>query len=995
MRKLIFVIISIFFLTVLSVNLFGQGTGLVANLTTVDNICGQGGSATITINSSCSGNPTITWNTLQTGATINNLIAGSYSVVISDAAPCVDTIINFNIVASNDLVVSIGSSGDRCAGSVTLNTFVMGANPANVDFLWNNPAASTTQSITLNGAGGYNYSCTASYGSCTNTADISIIVGNLDFNVVCSPTICVGGTVSAGVNFISGTGPYQYNWSTTQFNPGITISSAGNYAVTVTDTYSDCSASRSFTVDAVPAVAVTIDYEDISCHDKNDAWATAIATGGTAPYGYMWYGIMPTATITQLMAGNYSVVATDSYGCTGSASVLIQNPPEFKYSVTPNQAICYGEQADINVNATGGVQPYLYDWSDLPGMDTDNRIVSPTETTTYTVTVLDANGCTFTPQTTTVTVSQPIVIDVVKQDVLCHGECTGKVTLGITGSTPASYFLYSWLSPTNTMQGLCVGDYDVTVTDMYGCFSSASFEITEPDTIYLTTFSGPATCFGYNDGFVEVDVVGGVPYIDAQGSFYNYQWTNGSTADSLATYAGMHSVTVTDANSCSHIASAFVAQPEAIYVTPAWGGTICIGESFSAFVNATGGTGPYDFVWIGSDAATSYGNEIIVSPDVTTTYQLITTDNVGCFGPIQNIIVNVNPVINIVSIGSAPADICIGETVEVEMEIEGGNGGPYTIERINHGIVNMPSTFYPNVTGYYVFEVSDDCGSPTDKDSIYVTVHPKPQVSFYADKTASCPPSLFVFTETTPEQGQTYLWDFGDGGFSELKYPVHTYSTTGTYDVSLTAWSEWGCKRVRTYENMITIYPEPRADFAGTPELVSVFNPMIEFVNYTEGGDLYFWDFGDGNSTLWTRMPQVHFYNDIGEYEIMLIAKNQHECKDTAYKRIRVHDEFTFYAPEAFTPNGDGLNDVFYVTGHGIDANQFYFVVYDRFGIKVFETNSFNVENPTRMAWDGTHNGSAVKGDPILTNGLYNWYCSFFDISGKPRSESGTVTLMR
>ena len=194
---------------------------------------------------------------------------------------------------------------------------------------------------------------------------------------------------------------------------------------------------------------------------------------------------------------------------------------------------------------------------------------------------------------------------------------------------------------------------------------------------------------------------------------------------------------------------------------------------------------------------------------------------------------------------------------------------------------------------------------------------------------------------------------------------------------------------------MITIYPKPRAEFAGTPEVVSIFNPMVEFINYTEGGQTYFWDFGDGATTLWTSMPQVHFYNDLGEYEIMMIAKNQYECYDTAYKKIRVHDEYSFYAPDAFTPNGDGLNDVFYVTGHGIDPSQFYLVVYDRFGSKVFEANVFDQNNLYNMAWDGTYNGDALKGDPILTNGIYRWYCSFVDLNGKPREESGKVTLIR
>jgi len=211
----------------------------------------------------------------------------------------------------------------------------------------------------------------------------------------------------------------------------------------------------------------------------------------------------------------------------------------------------------------------------------------------------------------------------------------------------------------------------------------------------------------------------------------------------------------------------------------------------------------------------------------------------------------------------------------------------------------------------------------------------------------------------------------------------------------LTAWSQYGCKKVREIENLITMYPVPRAEFSGTPEVVSIFNPLIEFINYTEGGSTYFWDFGDGATTLWTNEPQMHMYNALGDFTIMMIAKNQYECYDTAYKSIHVHDEYTFYAPDAFTPNGDGLNDVFYVIGHGIDPTQFYLVIYDRFGSKVFETETFDSDNPYRMAWDGSHNGSVVKGDPVMTNGMYRWYCSFADLNGKPREESGTVTLVK
>jgi gliding motility-associated-like protein len=964
---------------------------LDVTLNTFDISCGQQGSASITVNSSCTGSPTITWSNGFVGATANNLPAGNHSVTVSDGATCTDTTINFTIATNNTFAVSISTVGNACNGPVTATANIMGANPASVTFAWNTIPAAATQSVILSTAG--TYTVNASYGTCSDSDNYTFVSGNFDFSVVYTPTICVGGAGSAGINIIDGIGPYQFEWSDGTIGAGINIIAGGNYCVTVTDLGSGCSDVKCVTITENPAISVSIDSENITCFGKQDGTATAVATGGDGSYEYMWSTFMPIQTLDGLIDGNYSVTVNDGNNCSGTATVFISEPEQFFYTISPNQGICFGAQADITVLPVGGVQPYSYEWSDVFGLNTDSRTVTPANTTTYIVTVLDANSCTYTPQQTTVTVSQPISIDVATVDVLCHGVCNGSATLVITGGIPP--FAYSWGSTTDFIQNLCAGDYSVSLTDLYNCEGSADFSITEPDTIYVSTMSGPATCFGYSDGFAEVHATGGVPFTNEFGSFYQYQWSTGNTQDSIGIYAGNHSVTVTDANGCSHVAFAFVDQPEAVYVTEPFSGTICIGEEFSTYVHATGGLGPYDFVWHGTDDSTWYGESLTVSPIVTTSYTLTVTDFRGCFGPSKFVTVTVNPAISIVSTSSTPAAVCIGESIGVEMSIIGGNGGPYNIFSDDNGIVNMPYTFYPAETGYYGFSVSDNCGSPGDQDSIFVTVHPLPQVAFYADKTESCPPGVFQFTETSPDFGQTYLWDFGNGGFSVQKTPLHTYDETGVYDVSLTAWSEYGCQRTKLYNNMIVIHPKPRAEFAGTPELVSVLNGQVEFVNYSEGGIIYFWDFGDGYSSVWTTDMQIHTYEEVGEYDIMLIAKNQYDCLDTAYKKIRVHDEFAFYAPTAFTPNGDGLNDMFYVIGHGIDKTQFYLVVYDRFGNKTFETTEFDEENPSKMAWDGSSNGSVLKGDKILTNGTYSWYCTFVDFTGKPHEESGTVTLIR
>lgn len=969
---------------------------LNVSLSTINNACGQVGSASITVNSSCNGNPTIAWSNGDFGANTTNLAAGNYSVTITDDAPCGDTIINFTITTITNFAVSITTTGNPCIGPVTATANVMGANPGNVTFAWT--GGSHSQNLVLTAPG--TYTVTATYGSCIDTDSYTLIDANFDFSVNYTPIICAGSTGAAQFNLISGTGPFMYEWSGgvgTLIGPGVGINAPGNYCLTVTDMASHCQLTKCFTVTQVPAVSVAITKKDITCFNFNDGEVTALATGGTPDYTYVWNGYIHGASMNNLISGNYSVVVTDDNGCTGAATTFVENPEQFFYNISPNQGICFGDQADIHVNAVGGILPYLYSWNDSPAMNSSDRTVSPPNTTQYTVTVYDANGCQYPAQSTTVIVSQPIIINVDIEDLDCHSVCNGSAVLNIEGGVPP--FVYSWGSSTNYFENLCAGDYSVSLTDQYGCAGSANFIITEPDTIYLSINSGPATCWGYNNGFAEVGVIGGVPFTNEFGSFYQYQWSNGMTQDSINVGFGYYNVTVSDANGCKHIATAFIDQPPAIFVTPAWGGRICIGESFTTQVNATGGTvinsSSYDFVWLGSDGTIWYGPSLTVSPIITTSYQLITNDDSGCFAPIQNITVQVNPVINISGTSTSLDDICIGESIIVEMVVEGGNGGPYTINMQHSGIINMPYTFYPQTTGYYSFTVSDNCGSPTDKDSIYVVVHPLPQAGFFADHTSSCPPGVFQFTETTPDYGQTYLWDFGDGGFSVQKNPTHTYSKTGTYPVSITVWSEFGCKRTRSYNNMIFIHPTPRAEFTALPELVSVLNGQVELTNYSDGATTFFWDFGDGSTSMWTTEMQMHTYYEVGEFDIMLVAKNQYECLDSIYKKIRIHDEYAFYAPDAFTPNGDGVNDLFYVIGHGIDKSQFRLVIYDRFGSKVFETEIWDEENPHRMAWDGSHNGSVSKGDKIISNGMYRWYASFVDFVGKPHEESGTVTLIK
>ncbi|MCF0207419.1 MAG: SprB repeat-containing protein, partial [Bacteroidales bacterium] len=470
------------------------------------------------------------------------------------------------------------------------------------------------------------------------------------FTVSHSTVLCDGSESTAMVNIINGGGGntdvFWFEWSTGEISQVIPIYSAGNYSVTVTDTYNACNKSMNFEILQAPNVNLQLIKTDVTCYGFNNGIMSAVPSNGVEPYEYSWSTTLHNQTIDNLVPGTYSVTVTDANGCSARATASIIEPPLFLYSVTPNQGICYGDETNITATATGGTQPYTYEWSD--GVTGEfNRIISPEVTTSYTVTVTDANGCTNAPQTTRVLVSQTIVPNLTKHDILCHGECNGSAELNLQGGIPP--FTFTWDSNTDYINNLCAGSYSVDITDAYNCTATTSFTITEPDTIYVATLSGPATCYGYSDGFVQADVHGGVQF--PVGEPYNYRWDNGQTTAHASANAGYHTVTVTDANGCAHTGTIFVDQPQPIFLsvpTPN-GGTICIGETFHTQTNATGGRGPYNFDWSSNDGFEWHGHNFTASPTTTTTYTLSVTDAHGCTATPRQMVVSVNPPISILS----------------------------------------------------------------------------------------------------------------------------------------------------------------------------------------------------------------------------------------------------------------------------------------------------------------------------------------------------------
>jgi gliding motility-associated-like protein len=802
------------------------------------------------------------------GASVNNLCAANYTVTVTDANGCTAST-TVNIIQPNALIASISHTDVTCHNACDAQAtavYVGGTGP--YTFLWT-PSLQSTPTATGLCDGVHNLTVTDSMGC---TANASVVVTEPTLLAVSTTTTnsnCGNADGSACASVIGGSPPFIYSWNdpATQSTSCANSLNAGVYTISITDN-NGCSVTNVANVNDNLAPIVTIPTSsDVTCGGAANGSAQGSISGGILPYSINWVpGGQNTTFVNGLSGGIYSMVVTDSVGCTGSASVTINEPSPLISGIISsfNTSCNLSCDGSATVLAGGGTAPYTYLWNDLAAQTTTTATGLCAQT--YSVTTTDFNGCTSTSM---VTITEPTPVTITLDtliNILCNGGNNGQVMVVASGGTPG--YTYNW-TPSGSgpsITNLIAGSYQVTVTDLNTCTQTATFTVQEPAPLVLSPNSNPSTC-GSANGSAGVSVLGGV-------SPYSYFWTPTSLATAIIpnVAAGTYSVTVTDFNGCTATSSSTVTDLPGPVLNSGSFTTVepsCHGfANGSATVIATGGQPLYTYVWNTVPAQTTQTATALPAG----VYQVTVFDQNECAvtGTVQ--VFEPTPTQVIVS----PTDtICIGMQSPIYAAGFGGTQ-PYTYTwNPNLGSTGGPFLVAPTLPTTYTVSVVDNHGCTSG--FAYPTVFVHPQISVTATDVSVCDgSSVIISAAASGGTGGPYTYSWSNG----VSTDAQTVSPTGATSIDYTVTAnDMNCSVAVTDVATVVINPQA-VSFINAPVTSGCEDFTANFTAISNLGTTFDWDFGDGSSQG-SGSPVTHTYTNSGLYTVTVTVTTALGCVST------------------------------------------------------------------------------------------------------------------
>jgi gliding motility-associated-like protein len=895
---------------------------------------------------------------------------------VKDAHGCTQTI-PATVSQPNPLTFSLSSATEPSCfggsnGQITVNT-ATGGTPAylySIDF--NTPQASTT--FTGLSAGLHIIGVIDAH-QCLDSIHVLLSEpAQLVADTISTQSIsCFGGNngaITIGVS--GGTYPYSYTWPQA---PAITDSLgvnlvAGTYSTYITDA-NGCKDTVTATLSQPSQLVPSIgSLDSISCFGANDGSVVVNATGGTQPYAFTLDGgtSQNSGIYTGLTPGAHTVAIQDAHGCDTSISFSTYEPPLLTDTVlTTINDSCFGQcDGSITVAASGGTLPYLF------SIDGVNFASATTFTglcanPSYTITVKDRNNCQNNIQDAII---QPAPVVLTPQDSVpptCNNGPNGSFAVLASGGAGGTY-MYSVdggpYQTNDTFYNQAVGSHVVFAKDSNGCSGSYTITILNPPpTSFYTSSVINDSCYGSSTGSITILVTGTtVPY--------SFVWSRPTSTDSVLSGipVGTYKVTVTDGNGClvySADSVNTVTQPTSVGGTETMLPVSCYGGSNGCItVVDTGGTAPYTNSWSNGNMTT---NPCGLSAG---SYTDTITDNNGCKFIYSNISVTQPDSIAII-VDSVILVSCAGDSNGAIILSDSGGSPGYTYLWSNGSTSSSPSGL---TVGTYTVVVTDSHGCA---DTANVTVGVNPPLHLNAVvANVLCPPlsnGRIILSVSGGAPTYQYLWSNGSTDSAVYGLPVGSDSVVVTDSRGCTVDSSF----VITNDSAFSIKAVPDTVTINQGDNVSI---AIDVTNHGAGNPAYSWTPTNGLSCtdceIVTAAPVI-------TTQYTITGTTDSGCISVTSSLITVNPQHQIYIPNAFTPNNDGINDLWQAFGYKKAWIFCEVEVYDRWGEKIFQSTDIN------FGWDGKYRGTFVEpGEYVYTFKVV--FVDDYSVSNK-----GSITVIR
>ncbi|WP_458626669.1 Ig-like domain-containing protein [Winogradskyella sp. PC D3.3] len=728
------------------------------------------------------GGVTYTWNTGDTGASLTLVPTetATYTVTVTDGFGNSDSD-EVTVTVNPSPVANAGEDQSTCLGESVVLTAQGGDS-----YLWS--TGETTETITVNPNEDTVYSVEVFSGTCSDTDEVQVFVLPTPELTINDDVVIMMGMSTTLEVF----GANSYLWNTGEVSSSITVSPTDTTTYTVTGYLENgCESVAQVTVTIVPEV-IAFAGEDVAiCNGES---VTLTASGGT---DYLWNTGETSASITinPIVTDIYTVTVFDSFGNSDSDNVTVTVNDLPSLTLSEDVTIFEGESTNLIV---GGASTYLWN----TGKTSNSIIVSPLETTTYTVTGFSTSNCESIAEVT-VTVIPELNANAGNDVAICNGE---SVILTASGGTD-----YLWntgeTSASITINPIVTEIYTVTAFDSFGNSDSDSVTVTVNDLPSLT-LSEDVTIF---EGESTNLTVGGAS---------TYLWNTGETSNSIVVSpleTTTYTVTGFSTSNCESIAEVTVTVIPKLNANAGNDVSICFGESVT--LNASGGLG---YVWSTGETSAS----VIVSPTETTIYTVTVFDEYGN-SDTDSVKVSVNELPNI----TVSENITIIEGESTNLEVSGAESYLWNTGDTSNSILVSPT----QTTTYNVIGMTNSCSS--ELKEVTVTVTPLFQASAGTDERVCDNENYEVVL--TANEGDSYLWSTGETTQSIVVNPL----STSTYSVTVTQGEQSDTDDVKVY-----VDPSPVVSIANG-ESVDILNG--DFVTLSaSGANTYEWNNGGSQPNI-------------------------------------------------------------------------------------------------------------------------------------------------